>query len=281
MKNPIPMKTPVLCLAVGLATASALSAGLVYSETFESITAGTSTAPNADWTQWSSGGSASITVDTDSADLFGRGTSNKALELSVFGSGLAGATLNAGVDALSGGVGTFSFELASDFTTDANEVRFDANIGDGDGSGSVDRATILELQRDSGSGVNADINVGYGPNGTERSGGTITENTAYRFDIVFNESGSPITVSGQNINNGEHLLFKDGVAVASDVNNRRSILDAVEFEAPNGSWDQDTWIDNIGFFDSAEVGTAVPEPSAFTLIGGLLAARLRAAFFLT
>ncbi|QYY37271.1 hypothetical protein [Ruficoccus sp. ZRK36] len=269
------MKKVVTLALIGMLAinASLLSAATIFSDNFNEYTSG-AVLPSGDGYDWDSVTAdnqayAYVNVETDSANVFGKGVTNQYLYLA----NLTGATTaikpNASSQTFtSSTTGQISFDFYDPDYEDFTQRGFLLRLGTANYNG----GTIFAIYFHNGTlyyGTGSSVNM------SAESFASYTLDMLYQLDIVFNNSTTSLDYgNGQSVNSGTMDIWLNGVLVAENVASTGNQATGVSVKNINftvgGSALQldELYVDDIAITNTVQV----PEPaeSAF-LLAGLLA----------
>ena len=216
------------------------------------------------------------TITTSNTNLTyvrkGSGAPNiTAINPSSFGSG-SSASIQATGGSLTGIGATNTLTSSNVYTLSVDFLISDVSAGDivfGVGSGSAFTTAntfstsngLFWLQSDSG---NFERRRGSG--GWSSTGLTLQDSTSYSLHVVANGSTSDISYGGTSVAAGTMDIYVDDALLADDQTVTNSLqADGFRIYSVNGALAE---IDNIALYASA---VAVPEPSTYALLAGMLA----------
>ncbi len=227
---------------------------LVFWDTFANQTLGET--PGAPWTGTVQS-AGPVVVEADATNRFGQGVDNRYLRFTVEEVGSTTVQARAW-NILPAGTGPGVFTLSYQFIETENSPfnnnsRFVARIYSSDDSPGTHMAQ-LDLR-------------------TLRQGGLLTQNAVHRIDWVVNTTGDSISYM---VGSEENTLAGTSSQVWLDGN---AVIDPISLNVPGAftgfdlrtftNNDTEVLVNEAGVFDSAVVGAAIPEPSAYALFGGL------------
>lgn len=286
-----------LLIVITAAFAAALShAAPVITESFDSYGTGViSTGPSPQI--WATPGTGAGTVDngtnltsritTDTGNLFGKGTSNKFLQLSDTSNANTTDNFNLAINPKTiGEIGTVSFDFYSPTTAGSQGEGFLLRIGAAVGNG----GTTFGLFINNGQ-IRAATAGSVNP--ASSSLATYALNTAQSLTIIFNSSASTLVYADRSLAAGKMDVYLNGSIVgtaldgAGGLAGQQTTNQVVGFTRKSNANTASDFvgtlnIDNFNTYSGVEL-SAIPEPStmaaivgAFTLLGAVVMRRRKA-----
>lgn len=226
---------------------------ILFADDFEAWTVGQPvTDSGIDPKRWKSDGDPFDVIERDTGNIFGRGTDNRFMRLGNVSSGssLAGGYLDIEQrnydkgDGVPTGILRVSFDL------------FEPSSGSGRGVATdLSQPAFLRLHGDK-TGTNLHtIRIDDGQLFEDREGGavlhTFGEDSAVRFDFIFNQSGVDVSFRGKVLHPGKFDVYANNAVVARNIltgrNHTSDRIERIYFrtEYPaDGNSAQELWIDN-------------------------------------
>jgi Tol biopolymer transport system component len=226
---------------------------VLFADDFESWTVGQPVTDSGnDPQRWKSDGDPFDLIERDTGNAFGLGPDNRFMRLGNVSSGslLAGGNLD---------IEQRNYDKGEGVTTGVLRVSFDLyepSSGSGKGMlGDLSEPAFLRLRGDETGPSLHTIRIDDGKLQEDSEGGAVLyafgENTAVRFDFIFNQSGADVTYRGRVLHPGEFDVYADNFLVAGNIRSGTSDssdeIERIYFrtEYPeDGDSAQELWIDN-------------------------------------
>lgn len=281
MKYPAHIINLLTC-ALGLSATAATSsqAAVLFSETFDSYTTGSSltTANSAKWlASYNETNVATDIVQTDTKNYLGGGAGNKVAQISQLTASASNAQIASTTTTSFGVTGQLSFDFSIPLYTDVSgSSAYNSTSGL---NGMILRLGTAANNGGSAFGllIRSDGLVGLSDASfnttTALSNANLSAATKYTLTIVYNNSSSLLSYSGGSVAATSMDVYLNGVLVGHNLSNGGSVaantaLTSFSFTNKSTANVLSLYVDNILITDTITAG-AIPEPGTIAMLAGL------------
>lgn len=258
-----------------LATSGVTDATVLFSDDFNSYTAGDPITIGSSPIKWASvrptgnppaTTEAFFTAELDSSNFFGEGTANQYADMSLTDAVGNENNILISTNAFSGSeTGQFSMEFYDPSSASNSGTGWSLRLGTGAGNS----ATIFGVFLDDGDLILS------GGSGVVPNGGTIatyTQDAVHTLDIVFNNSSSNLNYAGGIVASQRMDVYLNGILVGDDLANSGGTGVGTNISAFNFTGKTDTSFTNSLYINRIVVDNSptIPETSNYASIAGLL-----------